>query len=222
MAESGGRDPLLCSRAEKAQRETSNGVQQLDYLTHLVTELKISDVRESHVLQLQQFAVEGIYPCGGTYRDARTTIKISDSEHVPPAAAFVPIHVQEMLEWINDRKRPALERSAYALWRLNWIHPFRGGNGRTSRCIAYLILCMDLGLMMPGLPTLPTLIYERRDDYVAALRAVDASMRVASSQDEQSQDQVIEPDLSMMSAFLKDLVLQQLANAVAKLAAPIH
>jgi Fic family protein len=125
-----------------------------------------------------------------------------------------------MLDWINDRRRPALERAAYALWRLNWTHPFRGGNGRTSRCIAYLILCMDLGLMMPGLPTLPTLIYERRDDYVAALRAADASARVAAEQDEQSQERAKEPDLTLMSAYLKDLVLQQLANAVARLASP--
>lgn len=211
---------MLCPRSEKAQRETANGVQQLDYLTHLVTELKISDVRESHVLQLQQLAVEGIYPCGGSYRDARTTIRISDSEHVPPVAAFVPMHVQEMLEWVNDRRRPALERAAYALWRLNWIHPFRGGNGRTSRCIAYLILCMDLGIMMPGLPTLPTLIYEKRDEYVAALRAADASVRVTAEQDEQAQERATDPDVSMLSAYLKDLVLQQLANAVTRLATP--
>jgi Fic family protein len=118
-------------------------------------------VRESHVLMLQQLAVDEIYPCG-TYRDARTTIRINDSKHVPPEAVFVPSHIQEMLEHINDRKRPALERAAYALWRLNWIHPFRGGNGRTSRCIAYLILCIDLGAMLPGLPTLPSLIYDKR------------------------------------------------------------
>lgn len=108
---------------------------------------------------LQQLAIEGIYPCGGTYRDARTIIRISDSEHVPPEAAFVSSHMQELLDRINDRRYPALERAAYALWRLNWIHPFRGGNGRTSRCVAYLILCIDLGLMMPGLPMLPSLIH---------------------------------------------------------------
>lgn len=214
----GGDDALRCPPEEKAARETANGVQQLDYLTHLVMELKVTDVRESHVLMLQQLAVDGIYDCGGTYRDARAMIRISDSEHVPPEPAFVSSHVQEMLAYVNDRKRPALERAAYALWRLNWIHPFRGGNGRTSRCIAYLILCIDLGAMLPGLPTLPTLIYDKREEYVMALRAADASLRDASAK----RDDDDEADLTVMTAYLRDLVLHQLANAVAKLAAPVH
>jgi Fic family protein len=125
-----------------------------------------------------------------------------------------------MLDTINDRSRPALERAAYALWRLNWIHPFRGGNGRTSRCIAYLIVCIDMGMMLPGLPTLPTLIYDRRDEYVKALQAADASDRELAS--EGGEGQPGELDLSMMSDYLRDLVLQQLASAVAKLSAPIH
>lgn len=161
--------PLLCSPAEKASREAANGVEQLDYLSYLVTQRPISEVRESHILELQRLAVEGIYPCGGKYRDARTKISISNSAHVPPESAFVSEHVRQMLERINDRSRPALERAAYALWRLNWIHPFSGGNGRTSRCVAYLVLCIDMGIMLPGMPTLPTLIYEQRDEYVAAL-----------------------------------------------------
>lgn len=214
MGEEGGGGPLLCAPAEKAAREAINGVAQLDYLTHLVADRGVPELRESHVLQLQQLAVEGIYPCGGNYRDARTNIRISDSEHVPPDAAFVRAHVVEMLDWINVRRTttPALERAAYALWRLNWIHPFRGGNGRTSRCVAYLIICLDLGLMMPGTPTLPTLIYERRAEYVSALRAADASLRAGRD----------EADLGEMTEYLKDLVTTQLASAVAKLASTIH
>lgn len=210
----GGHDPLLCPPAEKAEREAANGVQQIDYLTHLVTELKITEVRESHILELQRMAVDGIYPCGGTYRDARTTIRISGSKHQPPEPAFVPSHVREMVDWLNSCRTtmPALERAAYALWRLNWIHPFRGGNGRTSRCIAYLIICIDLGLMMPGVPTLPTLIYDRRVEYVTALRAADASLREGKE----------EADLSEMTSYLKDLVTEQLASAITRLASPIH
>jgi Fic family protein len=115
---------------------------------------------------------------------------------------------------------PALERAAYALWRLNWVHPFRGGNGRTSRCLAYLILCMDLGLMLPGVPTLPTLIYGRRKDYVKALKAADASLVVTVERSEA--DGEPRADLSEMTAYLQDLVTEQLASAVAKLASPIH
>lgn len=208
--------PLMCPPYEKAAKEAANGVEQLDYLSHLVTELKVSAVRESHVLELQRLAIEGIYPCGGKYRDARTEIRISNSEHVPPEPAFVPEHLRQMLEWINDHSRPALERAAYALWRLNWIHPFCGGNGRTSRCVAYLILCIDMKMMMPGLPTLPTLIYEQRDKYVEALQAADASARALLSTDDTAST-TEELNLSAMTTYLKDLVLQQLASAVAKL-----
>jgi Fic family protein len=217
--------PLLCPPTEKAEREAANGVDQIDYLTELVAgEYSIADIRESHLLDLQKLAVKGIYPCAGQYRDARTTITISDSEHVPPEAAFVPSHVVELLDYINETrdKVPALERAAYALWRLNWIHPFRGGNGRTSRCLTYLILCLDLKMMLPGLPTLPSLIYDRRKEYVAALKAADASLRELKAKATEEDRLERRADLSVMTEYIQDLVTQQLASAVTKLASPIH
>lgn len=218
-------EPLLCAPEEKAEREAANGVDQLDYLVELVVgERAITQIREMHLLDLQKLAVQGIYPCGGTYRDARTRISISDSEHQPPDAALVPNLVVDLLDYLNRERGtvPALERAAYALWRLNWIHPFRGGNGRTSRCVAYLIICMDLKAMVPGIPTLPALIYQRRDEYVQALRAVDASLRDAIAAQEKLPEaqRLSEPkaDLSVMSDYLRDLVLQQMASAVSALA----
>lgn len=222
-------DALLCRPEEKAERETTNGVVQLSYLTRLVVgDLAISNIRESHLLELQSIAVDGIYPCGGTYRDARTKIAISDSEHQPPGAALVSGLIFDLLDYLNNSRSttPALERAAYALWRLNWIHPFRGGNGRTSRCLAYLIICMDLGGMVPGIPTLPTLIYDRRKEYVAALKAADASLRKAIAAQEALPPEQRDPDpradLSMMMAYLRDLVTQQMASAITQLASPIH
>lgn len=107
--------PLQCPPGEKAEREAANGVKQLDYLTDLVIgERAIKDIRETHILDLQKLAVAGIYPCGGDYRDARTKIIISDSEHEPPEAAFVPSRVIELLDYINSTRDtlPALERAA--------------------------------------------------------------------------------------------------------------
>ena len=222
-------DALLCRPQEKAEREAANGVAQLDYLTSLVVgERAISHIRESHLLELQALAVSEIYPCGGTYRDARTRIAISDSEHKPPDAALVPGLVVDLLEHINNTRGtlPALERAAFALWRLNWIHPFRGGNGRTSRCLPYLIICIDLGMMVPGLPTLPTLIYDKRQEYVKALKAADASLReVIAAQEKLPEDQRDgnpHADLSVMTSYLQDLVTQQMASAITRLASPIH
>ena len=225
MSDENPHSPLLCPPGEKAEREAANGVGQIDYLTALVTGgYAITEIRETHLLDLQRLAVNGIYPCAGHYRDARTSITISGSEHVPPEAAFVPSHVVELLDYINETRDrvPALDRAAYALWRLNWIHPFKGGNGRTSRCLTYLILCLDLKMMLPGLPTLPSLIYDRRTEYVAALKAADASLRElkATATDEDRLER--RADLSAMTAYLQDLVTQQLASAVAKLASPSH
>jgi Fic family protein len=222
-------DALLCRPEEKAERETANGVVQLNYLTRLVVgEFAISNIRESYLLELQAIAVDGIYPCGGTYRDARTKITISDSEHQPPDAALVPGLIFDLLDYLNNSRStmPALERAAYALWRLNWIHPFRGGNGRTSRCLAYLIICMDLGGMVPGMPTLPTLIYDTRKEYVAALKSADASLREAIAAQEklpeEQRDNNPRVDLSVMMSYLQDLVTEQMASAITRLASPIH
>jgi Fic family protein len=211
-------DALLCSTDQKAEIEAANGVAQIDYLTDLVTSYRAHDLRESHVLQLQAIAVTGIYPCAGTYRDARSKVYISGSEHVPPEAALVPAMVRDMIDWINQARsdgRSALDRAAYALWRLNWIHPFRGGNGRTSRAIAYLIICMDMGQMIPGIPTLPSLIYVNRDAYVEALRDADRSLREAVVPD----SEVAEPELSTMNIYLRELVMRQMASAIQSLAA---
>jgi Fic family protein len=59
--------------------------------------------------------------------------------------------VRDAVNWINQAsERSPLERAGYALWRFNWVHPFRGGNGRTSRAVAYLIVCMAEQMMLPG------------------------------------------------------------------------
>ena len=114
-----------------------------------------------------------------------------------------------MVERVNQESVPALQRAAYALWRLNWIHPFRGGNGRTSRAVAYQIICMSLKAMVPGTPSLPSLVLATRQDYVDALHAVDASEREADG---------AEPDLTPVSSYLEDLVMRQMASAVNALA----
>jgi Fic family protein len=110
--------------------------------------------------------------------------------------------------WVNRERgqRTAVARAAYALWRLNWIHPFAGGNGRMSRAVAYLIVCMEAGAMLPGTPPLPELIYETRDQNVAALRKAD--MEEAAGK---------EPAFAAMSAYLRDHLTRQLASALGQL-----
>ncbi|MBN1505415.1 MAG: Fic family protein [Sedimentisphaerales bacterium] len=62
---------------------------------------------------------------------------------------------------------------AYALWRLNWIHPFIEGNGRTARAACYYLICLRQGSLLPGTKIVPERIRENREPYYAALRAAD-------------------------------------------------
>ena len=59
------------------------------------------------------------------------------------------------------------------MWRLNWIHPFSDGNGRTSRMTSYLVMCVKLGLALPGQNTIPDQIVENRTPYFEALEDAD-------------------------------------------------
>jgi Fic family protein len=192
--------PLLCSPEEKAGLEAANGLDQVDYIDHLVNRYQIERISESYVLELHRIAVKGIYPCAGTYRNAWRGVRMDGSRHEPPHEALVPTLVREMLEKLERDKltKPAIERAAFALWRTNWIHPFPGGNGRTARALAYLVLCIDLGMMMPGTPSLPTLIYESAGRYTRALRAADASV---------AGDAQADGDISAMRVLLSELVL---------------
>lgn len=63
--------------------------------------------------------------------------------------------------------------AAYGLWRLNWIHPFIEGNGRTARAVCYYLLCTRAGGLLPGRKIVPERIRENRAPYYAALQAAD-------------------------------------------------
>jgi Fic family protein len=63
--------------------------------------------------------------------------------------------------------------AAYVLWKLNWIHPFADGNGRTARAIAYVVLSIKLDSVLPGAPTIPEQISGNKKPYYDALEAAD-------------------------------------------------
>jgi Fic family protein len=222
--------PLLCEVAEKERREAENAVKMLDFIAWQV-ERGARDVRESHVLELQRLAVEGIYHCGGKFRTARFDprhdaeelnlgegLRIGGSTHVPPNAASICAYLTDMLDVCNSAKYLPVERAAYALWRFNWIHPFAGGNGRVARAITYLILCMDFEAMLPGKTTMPRLIAKARERYLAALRAVDAKVALLDGDPVEAN-----PDLNFlvpMTRFINAMLWLQLRSAGVGLTKP--
>ena len=62
-----------------------------------------------------------------------------------------------MCDYVNDNfaSKTGIHLAAYVMWRLNWIHPFVDGNGRTSSAASYFVLCMRAGNVLPGKKTIP-------------------------------------------------------------------
>jgi Fic family protein len=88
-----------------------------------------------------------------------------------------PQLVDEMCQYANDTTAKApIHTSAFLLWRVNWIHPFAGVNGRIARAVSYLALCIRLGFVLPGSPTIPEQIdVSYRTDYYRALGKADVA-----------------------------------------------
>jgi hypothetical protein len=106
-------------------------------------------------------------------------VRIRDSALGPIAPDRVPRELDRMCETINSGwdEGNALDLAAFALWRLNWIHPFEDGNGRTARALSYLILNLKLGGLVPGTPTIPEQLLQQRAAYLDALAQADISAR---------------------------------------------
>jgi ketosteroid isomerase-like protein len=84
-------------------------------------------------------------------------VKIEGSRHEPVGAHLVPELIEEMCDYVNEHWQAStpLHLAAYIMWRLNWIHPFADGNGRTSRILSYVVLSIRAGAVPPGTPTIP-------------------------------------------------------------------
>jgi Fic family protein len=86
--------------------------------------------------------------------------------------------------------------AAYVLWRLNHIHPFINGNGRTARAACYFVMCMKLERWLPGKTILPELIRQNRGEYYEALKEADANGG----------------DITRLHAYLSQMIDLQLAS----------
>jgi Fic family protein len=168
---------LVTDSDEIARVEARNALRQFDAVIQLVEQWTASDhppfkLRASTILVLHREALDGISAYAGTFRPS--SIDIGGSKHKPVDAFLVPAKVEELCEYVNEHwTETALHLSAYTLWRLNWIHPFTDGNGRTARAVAYLILCARIGQRLPGTKTIPEQISSDKQPYYSALEAAD-------------------------------------------------
>lgn len=192
---------LIVDPVEKAEAEALNGLRQYDYGLEVIRqaiERNAFKLRPSLVLGLQREALRGISGYAGNFRPAGVTIE--GSKHEPVGAHLVPELIEDMCDYVNDHWAAAtpIHLAAYIMWRLNWIHPFSDGNGRTSRTLSYVVMCCKLQAVLPGHPTIPEQIVSNRNPYFAALDAADAACREGKL------------DLSQMEELLSGMLAVQL------------
>jgi Fic family protein len=191
---------------ESTQRVVENGFRQFDFCLEIIQEYLDPErpfaLRPYIIQELQKRAVEGIEINPGQFRPG--TIGIEKSEHQPPPSFTVEMHVRDLCDYINDNwhVKNAFHLSAYAMWRLNWIHPFTDGNGRTSRALSYTILCIKLGYVLPGSPTIPQQIEEDRSLYFNALEEADAAEKAGQI------------EVGRMEKMLRDMLARQLLSVI--------
>jgi Fic family protein len=170
---------IITDPDELAQKESFNVIEQFRAVAEMVETYLQPDrpfkLRPSHLLHLHRAALDGITAYAGNWRPAG--IEIGDSQHKPPAAFEVPERIEELCDYVNEKwtEKSPLHLAAYVMWRLNWIHPFTDGNGRTSRAVSYLVLCIRLRALLPGRLTIPEQIEQDRTPYYRALEAADTA-----------------------------------------------
>jgi len=195
---------ILTDPEDLARKESFNTVAQFRAVADMVESFLDPDrpfkLRPSHLLHLHRKALDGISSYAGNWRPAG--IEIGESRHTPPAAFEVPERVEELCEYVNDhwKEKSPIHLAAYVMWRLNWIHPFTDGNGRTSRAVSYLVLCIRLGTLLPGKFTIPEQIEVDRGPYYRALEAADEAWGNGAI------------DLTAMKQLLSSMLAKQLVD----------
>lgn len=163
-------DPQFYARIQE-----QNLLRQYDLLTNCaeIALRKGVEAFDKYTLwSLNAAAVANIAQFGGRFREQPIYV----GNHIPPHFKDVPNLVDQLISVIHENwtiiDHPTL-LPAYALWRLNWIHPFVEGNGRTARAACYLLICLRQGALLPGKKIVPERIRENRQPYYAALQAAD-------------------------------------------------
>jgi Fic family protein len=193
-----GKDPELFARLQE-----KNLARQYDLLTTFI-EIGLkqgpTELDKYALWALNHVAVAGISQFGGRFREQPIYVGI----HIPPHFKDVPDLMDQFISFIHENwfHATSTQLAAYGLWRLNWIHPFIEGNGRTARAVCYYLLCAREGRLLPGRKIVPERIRESRPEYYAALQAADKAWADGHY------------DLRIMDGYLARLLAEQLEDAI--------
>ena len=182
--------------------QEQNLLRQYDLLTNCVEigcEKGIDAFDKYTLWALNYAAVSNICQLGGRYREGAIYV----GNHTPPHFKDVPQHMDQMFSLIHENWLIATSPTtlaAFVLWRLNWIHPFIEGNGRTARAACYYLICLRNGGLLPGSKIVPERIRENRAPYYKALKAADAAWENGLL------------DVSELDTYLQGLLKDQLSD----------
>jgi hypothetical protein len=182
--------------------EISNGNRQYDFLRSIVVaSLAIGKpFLSQHVIKALNFqAITCLHTNAGEYRPCPVTV----GQHIPPDHYRISALMDDFVNTVNRawEQTDPVALSTFVLWRINNVHPFINGNGRTARAACYFVLCIKAGGWLPGQTILPELIRQNRDEYVAALQI---------GHDTFARRQL---DLNVLHALVSRLLTEQLKSA---------
>ena len=190
----------------------SNQVNVIDALVHLLMHHHRGDdgscTNAPNVNVLREFhrtATLFLLNNPGSFREEPVSVMTANGDvvHQPPAVEEMEEHLNGFFARLESdwSERSPQEIGAYCLWMINWVHPFKNGNGRTARAFSYACLSLKLGFVLPGSPTVIVLIMRNRPQYQAALKQADIGF-----------ERNAQPDLEPMIEFIDQLLAQQLTS----------
>lgn len=162
--------------------EAANVDRQYSFLKSVITaSLELNrDMFSLEVIRaLHYHAVACLHAPAGEFRPCKVTV----GEYRPPPHHQVPALMNMFVDEVNRKWEISdpIFLATFVLWRLNHIHPFVNGNGRTARAASYFVLCLKFEKLLEGDPILPQLIKDNRPAYVAALQVATDSHDAGST-----------------------------------------
>lgn len=167
---------LLCSAEELPDLEKQNCLSLFDAMLVFLREDRTSGWNPKFFLILNGIILRGIKPDAGQIR--RRSVSVSNS-HVPPKAAAIQDELNACAKYVDRwQTEDPIHAATFLLWRLNWIHPFMDGNGRTARAAAVYCLGKYKGEMLSNSGNFVRDVLDKKEDYWAALEDADEQWRV--------------------------------------------
>ncbi|MFT3673564.1 Fic family protein [Aestuariivirga sp.] len=180
--------------------EVSNGERQFDFLRSTVAAslaLKRPFISQHLLKALNFHAIACLHTSAGEFRPCEVTV----GAYRPPSPHRVQAQMDDFINQVNRAWETAdpVFLACYVLWRLNYIHPFINGNGRTARAACLFVLCVKAGGWLSGEPILPDLLKRERANYVAALQVADRTFEATG-----------DADLRLLHGLVASLLYEQL------------